>query len=558
METMQKYLWVGKWMVGLVLVVLPLFAQEKTQSPHGDIKWDCMSCHTTQSWDKLRSPMLFAHSETGFELEGAHQDADCMSCHENLQFKEVGTVCADCHTDVHREQFGTDCQTCHTPEDWASTVDIKSVHNERGFPLTGVHAIADCQACHLGEQHMEFAGTSTECSSCHISNFMQTTSPSHTRAGFDMQCMSCHEPTARKWEETNFVHTETFQLRGAHTTADCNSCHANTFAGTSGECASCHMAEYQQTTAPPHMEFGFPSECQVCHTEEQWEGAVFDHLQRTGFALLGVHASLQCASCHGDNQFTGIPRDCFGCHQEDFNSTLTPNHVQGNFPTDCALCHNNNGWAPADFNHDLTQFPLTGAHQTIECADCHDGGVFTALPTDCFSCHNVDFNNTLDPNHVSNNFNHDCTQCHNTTAWTPANFDHANTQFPLTGAHVPLECVACHANGYDNTPIDCFSCHQTDFNGVSEPNHVTNNFSTDCTMCHNTDAWNPATFDHANTNFPLTGAHVPLPCIACHSEGYTNTPSDCFSCHQNDFTGVADPDHVANNFSHDCTMCHNT
>ncbi|NIT59562.1 MAG: hypothetical protein GWN00_26085, partial [Aliifodinibius sp.] len=231
--------------------------------------------------------------------------------------------------------------------------------------------------------------------------------------------------------------------------------------------------------------------------------------------------------------------------------------VQNNFSQDCIQCHSTEAWSPSTFDHAQTQFPLTGAHITLECSDCHSQG-FAGTPVACFSCHEDDFNSVTDPNHVQNNFSHDCLQCHTTNDWDEVIFDHSQTQFPLTGAHILLECITCHASGYTGTPTDCFSCHEDDFNSVSDPNHVQNNFSHDCLECHDTNAWSPATFDHSQTQFPLTGAHLTLECLDCHSDGYAGTPIDCYSCHQDDYNNTTDPNHLAAGFSTTCETCHNT
>ncbi|MCB1037161.1 MAG: cytochrome C, partial [Acidobacteria bacterium] len=65
-----------------------------------------------------------------------------------------------------------------------------------------------------------------------------------------------------------------------------------------------------------------------------------------------------------------------------------------------------------------------------------------------------------------------CESCHSENAWQPANFNHNQTAFPLTGAHRTLDCQSCHAGGYSGTPTDCFSCHQDDYNGTNDPNHA--------------------------------------------------------------------------------------
>ena len=226
------------------------------------------------------------------------------------------------------------------------------------------------------------------------------------------------------------------------------------------------------------------------------------------------------------------------------------------FSTDCTECHTDAAWSPSTFDHNQTQFPLAGGHVPLDCVACHEDG-YLDTPTDCIACHQDDFDRVDDPNHVANMFSTDCTECHTDAAWSPATFDHNQTQFPLAGGHVPLDCVACHAEGYTGTPTDCVACHQDDYNNVNDPNHVANMFSTDCTVCHTDAAWAPATFDHNQTQFPLTGSHIPLDCIACHQNGYTATPTDCIACHQQDYN-IAEPDHQAAGFPSDCTLCHNT
>ena len=95
--------------------------------------------------------------------------------------------------------------------------------------------------------------------------------------------------------------------------------------------------------------------------------------------------------------------------------------------------------------------------------------------------------------------------------WTSATFDHSTTGFPLTGAHTSLQCTLCHVNNnYNLTTADasCVNCHLKDFQGTTNPNHVSSGFPQTCQQCHNTTSWTQATFNHNNTGFPLTGAHT--------------------------------------------------
>ncbi|MCB9068851.1 MAG: hypothetical protein H6629_13705 [Calditrichae bacterium] len=558
----------NKW-INIIAVVLGLaqmvFGQENVQNPqsnvqnpHGKIKWECVDCHTTESWTEMKDPMVFRHEATGFALVGAHKITQCMSCHESPKFAEVGAACADCHTDVHQGEFGINCQSCHTAQTWENRIDVRQLHAARGFPLSGGHAVADCQSCHISEQRNEFAGTASACFSCHIAEFNETVDPDHQQAGFSLNCENCHQPAAIAWNQNVRFDHSIFELRGAHKTTECAACHTEQFTGTPRECFACHEADFQTAQLPDHISLGFPTECAECHNETRWQGAAFDHISASGFPLNGAHSTIFCAECHVDNQMTGLPRDCFGCHNDDYQETTDPNHVLGNFPQDCLVCHNELTFVPADFDHNLTQFPLTGAHATLQCESCHETGDFTALPTECYSCHQPDFEGTTDPGHVQNNFSFDCTLCHSTSAWEPATFDHNATDFPLTGAHIGLDCLSCHSSGYAGTPTACVSCHEDDFQATTDPNHIAAAFPLECEVCHSTVAWEPAIFDHDNTDFPLTGAHTGVDCNSCHASGYTGTPTACVSCHQSDFDNTTDPNHIAANFPVQCEVCHST
>ena len=230
------------------------------------------------------------------------------------------------------------------------------------------------------------------------------------------------------------------------------------------------------------------------------------------------------------------------------------------FPTQCQNCHNTGAWKPANFDHNQTRFPLTGAHLQTACASCHVGGRYAGTPTDCNSCHQPDYAKTTNPNHAASSFPTTCQVCHNTSAWRPASFNHNTTRFPLTGAHTTVACARCHVGGrYTGTPTDCNSCHQPDYAKTTNPNHAASSFPTTCQVCHNTSAWRPANFNHNTTRFPLTGAHTSVACAQCHVGGrYTGTPTDCNSCHQPDYAKTTNPNHAAAAFPTQCQTCHNT
>ncbi len=83
----------------------------------------------------------------------------------------------------------------------------------------------------------------------------------------------------------------------------------------------------------------------------------------------------------------------------DYDATTDPDHDAAGFPISCQTCHNTTAWPGAVFDHNQSQFPLTGAHLAVECMSCHGGGVYNGLPTACASCHQADYDATTDPDH---------------------------------------------------------------------------------------------------------------------------------------------------------------
>jgi nitrate/TMAO reductase-like tetraheme cytochrome c subunit len=445
------------------------------------------------------------------------------------------------------------CQNCHTTEGWKPIRPSPDFnHGTTRYPLQGKHAQLGCRACHTT---LVFADIGMRCADCHADI--------HRRLNGN-NCEECH--SVQGWQQikqkTN-GHVNRFPLWGAHAAVQCEGCHKSAatgiFRGLSTECSSCHIKDYRSAKNPDHPAAGFPTRCETCHRVDGWLSG-FDHARSTGFPLVGAHARLDCAQCHPGGRFAGTPATCIGCHLQDFNSTTNPNHVSAGFSQNCTGCHSMSAWTPATFNHSATAFPLTGAHTSVACANCHIGGKYAGTPTDCFACHTNDYTATTNPNHATAGFPHTCTTCHNTSAWIPSTFSHSTTAFPLTGAHTAVACASCHVGGvYAGTPTDCFACHTNDYTATTNPNHATAGFTHTCTTCHNTSAWIPSTFSHSTTAFPLTGAHTTVACVQCHVGGrYAGTPTDCYSCHTQDFNSTTNPNHSAQSFPQTCTLCHST
>ena len=319
------------------------------------------------------------------------------------------------------------------------------------------------------------------------------------------------------------------ELVGAHTDAECLRCHNDkgpvaVFANRG--CAGCHEDVHQGQLG---------QDCELCHTQVDWgPGVDVEMHNRTRFPLVGSHVAVACWRCHPGSavgNFTAVDTECASCHRDDLARATDPDHQALGFTDDCQRCHIPTTWTGPGFNHAI--FPLTGAHALVDCSECHVGGVFAGTPTDCYACHMDDYAGALDPDHAAGGFSTSCEQCHDTSTWDDAFFDHST--FPLTGAHAPLDCSACHVGGvFTGTPTDCYACHMDDFAGTTDPDHAAGGFPTSCEQCHDTTDWDDALFSH------------------------TGITTGCDDCHLTDFLATTDPDHQAAGFPVSCETCHNT
>ncbi|MBI1805696.1 MAG: hypothetical protein HYR76_01440 [Ignavibacteria bacterium] len=525
---------------------------------------NCTRCHAQQSW-KIND-MIQRHQLTRFPLLGRHATLSCQDCHAGATSRRfVGTpiACIGCHrSDFEKTAkpshasagFSKDCVQCHKANafEWGSNFD----HMLTKFPLTGAHVSTSCTMCHKSST---FKGTPLECFTCHQSVYQATVNPNHAAAKFPTACVTCH--TTMAWRPSTFSHDNTkFPLTGAHRAVACKDCHTNNqYTGMQTNCIDCHRTDFANTTNPSHQAGGFSQNCTQCHTTTTWKPASFDH-NATKFALTGKHSTTTCQSCHTNGNYQLTFTDCYQCHQADFQRPTNPNHITANFSHQCQTCHTTTVWKPASFDHSTTKFALTGKHTTVSCQSCHTNGNYQLTYTNCYQCHQTDFTNTTNPSHQAGGFSQNCTQCHTTTAWKPASFDHSTTKFALTGKHTTVSCQSCHVNSnYQLTYTNCYQCHQTDFTNATNPSHQAGGFSQNCTQCHTTTAWKPASFDHSTTKFALTGKHTTVSCQSCHTNGnYQLTYTNCYQCHQTDFTNTTNPSHQAGGFSQNCTQCHTT
>ena len=531
------------------------------------IKQDCFQCHSEhhgRKFDMVRfDEDTFDHTKTGYELEGAHEVVDCRKCHvsENIAdndikkrqntFLGLDETCLSCHDDIHQKTLSTNCVDCHTIDTFAPA--SKFDHDTADFKLEGEHSLVDCIECHQittrnGKEFQEFTDISFEdCISCHED-------PHENQ--LPGQCVQCHTVASFSTfgGQGNFDHTLTdFTLKGKHQTTDCFSCHTasnepiQVFQDRSkvneNSCVACHADTHNGK---------FGTDCVKCHKETSFLSLrsmdFFDH-NVTDYPLEGKHEAVDCRECH-KKRFTA-PIDftaCTNCHDDYHKREFEKDGVS----PDCVQCHSlEKGFDYSLYTleqHQETKFPLEGAHIATPCFACHVSEddkrwTFQNMGTTCVECHQ-----DIHDGYISEKYypKDDCKTCHANDEWTSVNFDHNQTDWPLTGKHIEVDCRACHFNEitdnksvtvqkFANLDTDCVSCHANVHGEVFAINGVTN-----CTECHVTDNWFPMRFNHNQTNFPLEGKHAKISCSACHEFANANGETEvvykiqkfrCIDCH---------------------------
>lgn len=430
---------------------------------------DCRHCHTEhmgREKDIINfDPASFDHELTDFELKGAHASVECGLCHtdERKKYSQAPSVCFDCHEsdDPHRETLGKECDKCHNEEDWKKQ---KFDHNEdTEWKLVGRHEEVACKLCHAGEIYKD---TPKECSSCHLINDV------HNGKNGD-KCDKCH--TSHDWKKPKFDHDKEteFKLIGRHRDTACDACH------TKGpyeekpkkDCIGCHEKDDEHKGRNGE-------DCKQCHNPKGWDKTDFDHQKDTNFPLKGKHEELVCTACHRSSNMDSIKdTDCIDCHRA--------NDVhKGGEGEKCGDCHMETGWGDkVFFDHDLTRFPLIGMHGITSCEACHLTAEYRDTERECIACHKAD-------DAHETRFTEHCNKCHNPNGWMLWTFDHDNqTKFSLEGAHIDLNCHACHRNllkEHKRLSTQCFGCHRGD-------DVHRGSFGRRCERCHTNETFKDAT-----------------------------------------------------------------
>lgn len=558
----------GVAMIGLLAVYLVVFhaMPGPLAGPHQEVITGsgfgtCERCHTD---DGLSQGCLECHAEIAGQIE------DDQGYHAFL-VREGYDDCATCH----REHMGANFPLVSSLS-WRGRNPNHFKHDYVSFSLTGAHDDLSCDACHSARVAKPFAlpgfpshprastflGLTQRCVDCH--------EDVHA-GGLASECLSCHDQN--QWRPApRFHHDEYFVLEGAHARAACSACHLipasddpnvrgmtdnrllfHRVQGTA--CTDCHEDPHRVSLA---------AECTTCHlaADEAWtdgaRGVTTEVHARTAFALDAVHAKVACKECHSpdlpysqrfpDPSLPGYVRQadrCEGCHGDPHGGQFSPRYAS------CLDCHEKDHFSPSKYSvadHAKT-FPLVEAHASVECKECHttdpNTGIqqFASVSRQCEGCHEDPHGSQFQGRYAT------CSDCHDQIHFTPSRFDltqHAKS-YPLNGAHVSVECEACHAadpntgiQRFTSVTRQCIGCHDDPHGDQFAGRYAT------CLDCHDESHFKPSLFDatlHAKT-YPLTSPHAALECVACHPveqttgvQQFVSVPRQCEGCHEDPHAG---------------------
>ena len=291
-----------------------------------------------------------------------------------------------------------------------------------------------------------------------------------------------------------------------------------------------------------------------------------------------MHRDLPCESCHLNAIFKGTPRNCGICHitGSTFNATpKTATHITST--NNCAACHDTTSFRPdVHFDH---------AEVMGSCVSCHNGTIaqgegptHPATSQQCEACHTVMSWNppkTVDhtqiplavsgfciichngvqaagkiAGHVATNL--ECGDCHLTTTWLGATFDHTGITTGCVSCHNGIKAVGKQGNHMPTTNL-CENCHTTGI-GTTTPSWVPSLFDhtqmtvTTCQTCHSGTVKISTGFVPGQPSNHVPPIPSSIDCGVCHgnnpaAETWTVLAASIAVLH----TGL----NVAN-----CTLCH--
>ena len=257
---------------------------------------DCRTCHSTKGWKTMTQgdgSGGFDHARTGFPLTGRHTRAACVDCHR--ADAKARPQCNTCHQDEHNGSLGHECADCHSPVSWQMARAIE-LHRSTRLPLTGMHALMDCAACHRAAAGRRFVSPPPDCYACHDDDFRNPdVHPSHVgdptdpdSRPFPRDCSLCH--SAHAWSPAV---VDPATLRNP---------------------SSALSAALQQTPANHDLRFTISS---------------------------GPHRALRCSDCHSAPDRAPQALHCTNCHNHNPANLAQQHHgrVVMTTPLACLHCH---------------------------------------------------------------------------------------------------------------------------------------------------------------------------------------------------------------------------
>lgn len=265
----------------------------------------------------------------------------------------------------------------------------------------------------------------------------------------------------------------------------CSHCHAPIHCITDTRCQDCHkdIAQQRATASGLHSLLPGTQRCQNCHKEHMGRDAAItelsfaniNHEKLASFSLEKHQqdydgSPLSCESCHSDQQFIKDTLDCTSCHTEADHDYLS-SHIE-TYGTGCVDCHDGRDRMIA-FDHDQ-YYLLDGAHQPLDCGECHLEKQYAVTVSDCAGCH-------AEPELHAGIFGLNCVSCHTTLAWAPAQF--IQHSFVSDTSNPGIDgCETCHAGTYSEYP--CYSCHTAEEMDAAHLPYDVLDTNENCIECH--------------------------------------------------------------------------
>ena len=165
-----------------------------------------------------------------------------------------------------------------------------------------------------------------------------------------------------------FDHSVTdYPLEGKHVEVDCKQCHKKRFTTPIdfSACTNCHN-DYHKGE---FKENGVSPDCVQCHSLEKgfdYSLYTLEQHQQTEFPLEGAHMATPCFACHvseKDKKWTfqkSGGRPVLIAIRIFIKGISVKNIIPKMI---VQACHANDAWTSVDFDHNKTDWPLTGKHK---------------------------------------------------------------------------------------------------------------------------------------------------------------------------------------------------